>query len=284
MPSLPASVLNVMQSRPGSNRSLITSPDTASEQMALPFDYVVTGSYSLKITCQVRESRPVTSPALERHDRKLIMIQLCGFITCHAALRPAVCGLPRLSSGLLISAARQTRIWTQSEDAGFRKRQTQESVAAQRRPAHACAEFQEVYDTSSTYLWALGRDSEGNLYAGGGPGAKLYRLSASGEKKMVAELDGLRFGHGRRRARSGVRCHGAGWQGYPASHGRQVRSVLRSQGEIIWALAFDKAGDLLVATGDPGAVNRVTPDGHGSVLVPERRNAVRSMALDRQAM
>ena len=50
LPSLPASVLNVMQSGRGSNRSLITSPDSASEQMSLPFDYVVTGSYSLKIT------------------------------------------------------------------------------------------------------------------------------------------------------------------------------------------------------------------------------------------
>jgi len=49
LPSLPASVLNVMQSGHGSNRSLITSPDSASEQMSLPFDYVVTGSYALKI-------------------------------------------------------------------------------------------------------------------------------------------------------------------------------------------------------------------------------------------
>ena len=50
LPSLPASVLNVMQSGRGSNHSLITSPESASEQMALPFDYVVTGSYSLRIT------------------------------------------------------------------------------------------------------------------------------------------------------------------------------------------------------------------------------------------
>jgi hypothetical protein len=50
LPSLPASVLNVMQSGRGSNRSLITSPDSASEQMSLPFDYVVTGSYALKLT------------------------------------------------------------------------------------------------------------------------------------------------------------------------------------------------------------------------------------------
>ena len=50
LPSLPASVLNVMQAGRASNRSLVTSPESASEQMALPFDYVISGSYSLKIT------------------------------------------------------------------------------------------------------------------------------------------------------------------------------------------------------------------------------------------
>jgi hypothetical protein len=49
LPSLPASVLSVMQAGQASNRSLFTSPETATEQMALPFDYVVTGSYSLRI-------------------------------------------------------------------------------------------------------------------------------------------------------------------------------------------------------------------------------------------
>lgn len=50
LPSLPSSVLNVMQAARASSRGMITSPETASEQMALPFDYVVSGSYSLKIT------------------------------------------------------------------------------------------------------------------------------------------------------------------------------------------------------------------------------------------
>jgi hypothetical protein len=49
LPSLPSSVLNVMQAGRAPNQSLFTSPETASEQMALPFDYVVTGSYSLQI-------------------------------------------------------------------------------------------------------------------------------------------------------------------------------------------------------------------------------------------
>jgi hypothetical protein len=49
LPSLPSSVLNVMQAGRAPSRSMFTSPETASEQMALPFDYVVTGSYSLRI-------------------------------------------------------------------------------------------------------------------------------------------------------------------------------------------------------------------------------------------
>ena len=49
LPSLPTSVLNVMQTGRAANRAVVTSPETAKEQMALPFDYVVTGSYSLRI-------------------------------------------------------------------------------------------------------------------------------------------------------------------------------------------------------------------------------------------
>jgi hypothetical protein len=49
MPSLPSSVLNVMQAGRASNRSVMTSPETAVEQASLPFDYQITGSYSLKI-------------------------------------------------------------------------------------------------------------------------------------------------------------------------------------------------------------------------------------------
>jgi hypothetical protein len=50
MPNMPASVLNVIQAGRASNRAMVTTPETASEQTSIPFDYVVTGSYSLKIT------------------------------------------------------------------------------------------------------------------------------------------------------------------------------------------------------------------------------------------
>ncbi len=49
LPSLPASVLNVMQSGRATNHEFVSSPESAHEQLSVPFDEVVTGSYSLKI-------------------------------------------------------------------------------------------------------------------------------------------------------------------------------------------------------------------------------------------
>lgn len=50
LPALPASVLNVLQTEHTASRALIGSPESAQEQFAIPFDQVVSGSYSLKIT------------------------------------------------------------------------------------------------------------------------------------------------------------------------------------------------------------------------------------------
>ena len=50
LPGLPASVLNVMQSGSTQNRPFLTSGESATEQLSIPFDLVVSGNYSLKIT------------------------------------------------------------------------------------------------------------------------------------------------------------------------------------------------------------------------------------------
>jgi hypothetical protein len=49
LPSLPPSVLNVMQASASASRSFVTSRETTIEQTSIPFDWVVTGSYSLTI-------------------------------------------------------------------------------------------------------------------------------------------------------------------------------------------------------------------------------------------
>lgn len=49
LPSLPVSVLNVMQSGRATNHEFVSAPETAREETSISFDQVITGSYSLKI-------------------------------------------------------------------------------------------------------------------------------------------------------------------------------------------------------------------------------------------
>jgi hypothetical protein len=50
MPSLPASVLNVLETGQAANHPFATSGESAVEQAAIPFDYVVNGSFALKLS------------------------------------------------------------------------------------------------------------------------------------------------------------------------------------------------------------------------------------------
>jgi hypothetical protein len=50
MPALPASVLNVLGTERTASRALVGSPESATQQFSVPFDQVVSGSYSLRIT------------------------------------------------------------------------------------------------------------------------------------------------------------------------------------------------------------------------------------------
>jgi hypothetical protein len=49
LPSLPASVMNVMQTGRTASRHFVSSPESAVEQGSLPFDLMVEGSYSLRV-------------------------------------------------------------------------------------------------------------------------------------------------------------------------------------------------------------------------------------------
>ncbi len=50
LPALPSSVLNVLQTERTTSRAMIGTAESAQEQLVIPFDQVVSGSYSLKIT------------------------------------------------------------------------------------------------------------------------------------------------------------------------------------------------------------------------------------------
>ncbi len=50
LPSLPGSMVNLLQADHAASKSLAGTPETAQEQLSVPFDEMVSGSYSLRIT------------------------------------------------------------------------------------------------------------------------------------------------------------------------------------------------------------------------------------------
>ena len=177
--------------------------------------------------------------------------------------------------------AGETHVWTQTDYSDFEKGIIKNLSVRSDGLLRLAPESREMLDTSSPYLWALAQDSKGNLYAGGGTNAKLFRIPANGKGKLLAELDGLQVQAVA--VDSADRVYAA-----TAPDGKVYRIAANGKPEVfydpkakyIWALAFDNKGNLFVATGDQGEVDRVTPDGKGKLFFKTDETHVRSMAID----
>src|ERR1039457_3714617 len=85
--------------------------------------------------------------------------------------------------------AGQTRTWSQGEFADFEKGIVKNLSLRSDGQLTLAPLSRELFDTSSAYLWALAQDSKGNLYAGGGNGAKLYRIPPDGKGRVFFKSD-----------------------------------------------------------------------------------------------
>jgi sugar lactone lactonase YvrE len=177
--------------------------------------------------------------------------------------------------------AGQTRTWSENDYAGFQKGSIKNLSLSSDGVLTLAPRFKEFYDSSAMYLWSLARDSKGNLYTGGGSGAKLYRIGADGKGKVLAELDALEI-HAiavDSKDRVYVATEPDG-KIYRVSGNGKPEVYYDPKTKYIWALALDRQDNLFVATGDPGEIHRVTPDGKGKVFFQCEETHVRSLAID----
>ncbi len=182
--------------------------------------------------------------------------------------------------------ASQTHTWTQSDYLDFEKGVIKKLAVRSDGLLTLAPQSREVMDTPAAYLWALAQDSKGNLYAAGGPGAKLFRISpdakASAEKpKPVADLDALGIQALAVDARDRIyAATSPDGKVYRIAGNAKPEVFYEPKAKYIWAMAFDRQGDLYVATGDPGGIDRVTPDGKGRVFFKTGETHVRSLAIE----
>ncbi|MGH9722136.1 MAG: hypothetical protein ACRD8O_18155 [Bryobacteraceae bacterium] len=179
--------------------------------------------------------------------------------------------------------AGQTRIWEQSGFADFEKGMLKNLSLRSDGRLTLAPRLLERLDSSSAYLWAVACDSNGNVYAGGGPGAKLYRIAPGGDRKPIAEFDALEVHAIAIDAKDQIFVG-------TAPDGKVYRIAAEGKPELfydpkakyIWSLAFNAQGDLFVATGDQGEVHRVSPNGQGAVFARTDETHARSIAVDKR--
>jgi sugar lactone lactonase YvrE len=195
-------------------------------------------------------------------------------------MRISILTLSAFSATLLFAV--QTRVWTQGEASDYDKAILKNVSLRSDGRLSLAPTTRELFDSSAGYLWALATDSKGNLYTGGGTGAKLYRIGTDGKSRMMADFDALEIHaiaiDGKDRVYAATSPDG---KIYRIEGNGKPAVFYDPKAKYIWAMVFDPKGVLYVATGDQGEIHRVTPEGKGSVFYRSEETHVRSLAMDR---
>ena len=182
----------------------------------------------------------------------------------------------------------ETRYWQQSEMVDFEKGTLTRLSLSSEGHITLAPVVKEIYDPTVTFLWAVARDSKGNLYTGGGSvsatKAKLIMIDSSGKAKTLAELDGMAIQavaiDRQDRVYAATSPDGKVYRVDGSKSDAKAEVFYDPHAKYIWALAFSRSGDLFVSTGDQGEIHRVTAAGAGSVFFKTEETHARSLAID----
>ncbi|HEV8336778.1 MAG TPA: hypothetical protein VGR67_10205 [Candidatus Polarisedimenticolia bacterium] len=136
--------------------------------------------------------------------------------------------------------------------------------------------LESLAQSADPYLWALARDSRGNIYAGGGSEGKVYRLEKGGKLSLFLDTPELEV-HALAVDSKDNLYVGTSPRGkiYRVSPSGKASDFFAPGETYIWSLAFDQGGDLYAATGTEGRIYRVSPSGKGEVFLDTDETHVR---------
>ena len=137
-----------------------------------------------------------------------------------------------------------------------------------------------AFDTEQAMIWAVTKDSKGNLFLGTGHSGKVFRLGSDLKGTMVfdaEEPDIFALAVDKdNRLYVGTSPDG---KVYRVDASGKSTEFFNPKAKYIWAMSFAPDGSLYVGTGDRGRIYRVKPDGTGDVFYDTNQTHVMSLAV-----
>src|SRR5689334_7990719 len=87
----------------------------------------------------------------------------------------------------LFSVAQSTRTWEQTRFEEFEKGTAKGVAITSDGALELAPQFRQVAVTPSSYIWSMGTDNDGNVFAAAGSPARVYRIAPNGTATVVLE-------------------------------------------------------------------------------------------------
>jgi hypothetical protein len=184
-----------------------------------------------------------------------------------------------LDTSLLRAVGSQT--WRQREKADFEKGEPKGVSLSSDGSLRLSPKLDVLHETSQPYVWALGQDGKGTIYASGGNEGRIYRIPPSGKGEVFFRVDDPEV-HALALDASGDLYAGTspGGKVYKiAPDGKKVW-VCATGEKYVWALAFDRQGGLYAGTGVEGRILKIDPAGKSRIFFDSAETHIRALVPD----
>jgi len=181
-----------------------------------------------------------------------------------------------------LAAAQNTRSWEQTRWEDFEKGVAERVSLRSDGKLALAPRFRELYDAPSAYLWALARDSKGNLFAGGGPDARVFKIGAGGNKSVFFQTEGLEI-HALAVDRQDnlYAATSPDAKVYRIDPAGRSSLFIDAKVKYVWAMSFNSRGELFLAAGDKGEIHRVDASRRSQLFFKTDESHIRSMLIEK---
>ncbi|MFN3466961.1 MAG: hypothetical protein ACK4WF_04565 [Candidatus Brocadiales bacterium] len=185
-----------------------------------------------------------------------------------------------------------TQSWVQSVTMGFGAGK-KDNTSIMPRGVTLSPEVVPVEGIAEPYVWALARDTEGQVYVGTGDPGSVYKLALNqdgsgldtqGKLQLLFRSTELHV-HTLAISPSGEIYAGTSPQGHiycisPQGGGRLFCDLPCN---YVWKLVFDARGNLYAATGPDGVIYKITAEGKADVFFDSSETHLLDLIVDRES-